>query len=98
MLIIRVLAFGFWGNGIPLFDGSGDIKIHCCEKVETCDAGAGQLKLKTNEVLPNPYGEIDHSDTEEVDEMKIIGNASDVDSDIDVEDQLRLAFPFCLVQ
>ena len=30
--------------------------------------------------------EIDDSDTEEVDEMNIIDNDSDVDSDIDVED------------
>ena len=38
---------------------------------------------------------MDDSDTEEVDE---IDNDSDVDSDIDVEDWLRLIFPFSFVQ
>ena len=42
--------------------------------------------------------EIDDSDTEEVDEMNIINNDSDVDSNIDVEDKLRLIFSSCLVQ
>ena len=42
--------------------------------------------------------QIDDSDTEEVDEMKIIDNDYDVDSDTDVEDWLRLVLPFCLVQ
>ena len=40
--------------------------------------------------------EIDDSDTEEADEMNIIDNDADVDSDIDAEDQLRSIFPFCL--
>ena len=30
--------------------------------------------------------------------MNIIDDASDVDSDINVEDQLRLIFPFCILQ
>ena len=41
--------------------------------------------------------EIDDSGTE-VDEMGIIDNDPNVDSDIDVEEQLRLIFPFGLVQ
>ena len=41
---------------------------------------------------------MDDSDTEEVDKMNIMDNDSDVDSDTDVEDQLRLIFPFCLVR
>ena len=36
--------------------------------------------------LPNPFMEIDDSDTEEGDEMNIIDNDSDIDSDIDAED------------
>ena len=36
--------------------------------------------------LPNPFMEIDDSDREEADEMNIIDNDSDLDSDIDVED------------
>ena len=36
--------------------------------------------------------EIHDSDTEEADEMNIIDNDSNVDSDIDVEDQLKERF------
>ena len=49
-------------------------------------------------ILSNPFMEICDSDTEEVDEMNIIDNDSNVDSDINVEDQLRLIFAFCLLQ
>ena len=42
--------------------------------------------------LPNPFMEIDDSDTEEADEMNIIDDDSDVDSDIDVEDWLKDRF------
>ena len=42
--------------------------------------------------LPNPSMEIDDSGTEEVDEMNIIDNDSDVDSNIDVEDRIKIDF------
>ena len=71
-------------------DGSEDSKIHCYKKGETCEAGAEQLKMQLSVLdepnLPNPFMEIDDSDAEEADEMNIIDNDSDVDSDIDVED------------
>ena len=63
-----------------------DSKIHCFKKGETCKARAEQLSGLDEPNLPNPSMEIDDSDTEEADEMNIIGNDSDVDSDIDVED------------
>ena len=71
-------------------DGSEDSKIHCFKKGETCEAGTEQVKMQLSVLdkpnLPNPFMEINHSDTEEADEMNIIDNDSDVDSDIDVED------------
>ena len=51
-----------------------------------CEAGAEQLSVLDEPNLPNTFLEIDDSDTEEADEMNIIDNDSDVDSDIDVED------------
>ena len=56
------------------------------KKGESCEAGAEQLSVLDEPNLPNPSMEIDDSDTEEADEMNIIDNDSDVDSDIDVED------------
>ena len=67
-------------------------KIHCLKKGETCEAGAEQLSVLDEPNLPNPFMEIDDSDTEEADEMNIIDNDSDVDSDIDVEDWLKDQF------
>ena len=59
MLIIRVISFGFWGSGIPLFGGSEDSKIHCYKKGETCEAGAEQIKMQLSVLdepgLPNPF-------------------------------------------
>ena len=76
--------------------GSEDSKIHCLKKGETCEAGAEQLEMQLSVLdepsLPNPFMEIDDSDTEEADKMNIIDNDSDVDSDIDVEDQLKDRF------
>ena len=63
-----------------------DTKIHCFKKGETCEAGDEQLSVLDEPNLPNPFMEIDDSDTEEAGEMNIIDNDSDVDSDIDVED------------
>ena len=54
-----------------------------------------QLSVLDEPNPPNPFMEIDDSDTEEIyemnnteeiDEMNIIDNDSDADSDIDVED------------
>ena len=85
------MSFGFWGNVIPLFDVSEDSKFHCCKTGETCEAGAEQLSVLDEPNLPNPFMEIDDSDErrsleEEVDEMNIIDDDYDVDSDIDFED------------
>ena len=70
--------------------GSDDSKIHCFKKGETCEAGAKQLQMQLSVLdepnLPNPFMEIDDSDTEEADKMNITDNDSDIDSDIDVED------------
>ena len=63
-----------------------DSKIHCFKKGETYEAGAEQLSMFDEPNLLNPFMGIDDSDTEEADEMNIIDNDSDVDSDIDVED------------
>ena len=68
------------------------LKIHCFKKGEMCEAGAEQLSVLDEPNLPNPFMEIDDSDTEEADEMNIIDNDSDVDSDIDVEDWLKDQF------
>ena len=43
-----------------------------------------QLSVLDEPNLPNPLMEIDDSNTEEADEMNIIDNDSDVDSDIDL--------------
>ena len=56
------------------------------KKGETCEAGAEQLSVLDEPNLPNPFMEIDDSNTEEADEMNIIDNDSNVDSDIGVED------------
>ena len=50
-----------------------------------------QLSVLDESTLPNPFIEIDASD-EEADEINIIDNDSDVDSDIGVEDQLKDRF------
>ena len=63
-----------------------DSKIHCFKKGEKCEARAEQLSVLDEPNLPNPFMEIVDSDTEEADEMNIVGNNSNVDSDIDVED------------
>ena len=69
-----------------------DSMIHCFKKGETCEAGDEQLSVLDEPNLPNPFMEIGDSDTEEADEMNIIVNDSDVDSHIDVEDQLKDRF------
>ena len=45
-----------------------------------------QLSVLVEPSLPNPFMEIDDSDTEEMDERNIKDNDSDSDSDIDVQD------------
>ena len=70
-------------------DGSEDSKIHCFKKGETCEAGAEQLSVLDEPNFPNPFMEIDDSDTEEADEMNIIDNDSDVDNDIDGNKTLK---------
>ena len=68
------MSFCFWGNSVPLFDGSEDSNVHCCKKGDTCDAGAEQLKMQLSMLdkpsLPKPFMEIDDSDTEEAREKK----------------------------
>ena len=71
---------------MPLFDRSEDSKIHCRKKAETCDAEDVQLKCSIQCWMSIAFMEIDDFSTEKVDEMNIIDNDSDIDSDIDVED------------
>ena len=90
------LPFQVWYHLNIAVDGSEDLKIYCFKKGETCEAGAEQLQMQLSVLdepnLPNPFMEIDDSDTEEENEMNIKDNDSDVDSDIDVEDQLKDRF------
>ena len=64
--------------------------MHCFKKGETCEAGNGQIKMQLSMLdepgLSNPFMEIYDSDTEEVHEMNIINNDSDLDSDINDKD------------